>query len=186
MKKFRGLYWFLGGAFSIIVAVTSWFTFTGYSIGIDGIVGMTTAALACATFWLALEEARQGALNRKLSRIREQLRDLYSPLYGIGEDIFTNLHKHKMIVFEFMVKEIQKSYKYLASPNLKCLLDDYYKCLEENLPELLPKIWKQIEADYERLSRDYTLLTGEEILKNPHKPYNPHLHRLQGVEAVSS
>jgi len=130
----------------------------------DFIVGLGTLALAFATMSLVLVELEVSSVNRRINRIKDQLDRLYAPLYGIGEKNFTWDYKHRegQSIYNFMMAEIRNRYKYLASPELKKLLDDYYqrisdyKSIEE---EKLKVIWKQIIKDFEALVNEYNSLT---------------------------
>ncbi len=131
----------------------------------DALVGFATIFLGFATMLLGFTEMNTSRISRRMSRIKDQLDRLYSPIFGIGENEFMEHWRHKDVndyIYQLM-NEIRSRYKYLASPELRELLDEYYQHPKER-GKFLRDIWNCVVKDFNDLSEEYNYLTRRRLV----------------------
>jgi len=164
-NQFKRIAW---ACFGLLIAmaiplVLGWMGWEGF------IVGFATVLLGFATFNLGFIEIKESRRERRRLRLKEQLEDLYSPLFGLGAREFLEFSCHRQADHRVHKKmeELQSRYKYLATNELRELLDIYYqtdigplshdKQLWNNF---IRPIWNHIVSDFENRSDEYNDLTG--------------------------
>ena len=153
---------FLSGSFIIIFGLTIIPAILGLETVIDAMVAIGTMLLAFATFYYGSVEYFESRNNRRLERIQKQLDELYSPLIGVEANTFIRWNLHKTRGAYNIMMRIRAKYKYLASMELRELLDEYYKRIDSGKyveEELLGQIWKQVVNDFEAFINEYNSLT---------------------------
>ncbi|MGD0805492.1 MAG: hypothetical protein ABSA11_15640 [Candidatus Bathyarchaeia archaeon] len=168
------------------VELNGWEYFYGsLKIG-DIIVGLGTVLLAVFTGLLAFTSSRDARRERRVMRIKEQLEGLYSPLmayikyfdnvdehFSLSERKINAVRKAGETKVWLLMHEIRSKYEFLAEPELKRKLREYY--IEKDTPpydmvgsiiynkglewrERLVHIKTLIENDYQKLTQEYEKL----------------------------
>jgi len=163
----------LGAIYHMVVTEFS------FDLGIgEAIIGIATLILACATFYLAFIDMEEGVRNRVQSelearrdrrrlRLKEQLEGLYSPLIAYL-DLLSDKSQHLYREGEVMplMLRIKTKYEFLAEPDLRELLIEYYNTnlsalSDQEWDEIITPIIECIGNDNADLSKEYSELTSQ-------------------------
>lgn len=141
----------------------------------DMFVAFGTILLALATFQLAYSEVEESRKERRRLRLKEQLEGLYAPLMT-DLDLFDENKSgiSLMSTIEIIYNKIKLKYEYLALPNLREQIREFYRInyivstKKPIKPDLIAKFNKvciietkeTIFNDYNSLLEEYNELTN--------------------------